>query len=108
MAELGVDGRDNDVDVGDAAIGDEDLGAIEDPLVPVALGRGAQRADVGAGARLGDAVGAEIDLVADPEALGDPVAICSGVPDAAMPAAASDEALIARAMPAQPQCSSSL
>ena len=32
---------------------------------------------------------------------------CSGVPDDAMPAAASDEAEMARAMPAQPQCSSS-
>ena len=34
-------------------------------------------------------------------------AICSGVPDAASPAAASPEPAIARAIPAQPQCSSS-
>jgi hypothetical protein len=33
--------------------------------------------------------------------------ICSGVPDAAIPAAASEEPEIASAIPAQPQCSSS-
>ena len=74
VAELGVDGGDDDGDVGDAAVGDEDLGAVEDPLVAVALGGRAQRLDVGAGAGLGDRVGAELDLVADAEALGDPAA----------------------------------
>ena len=72
MPELGVHGRDHDGHVGDPAVGDEDLGAVEHPLVAVQLGRGAQRADVGAGARLGDGVGAELDLVAHPEALGHP------------------------------------
>ena len=33
MAELGIDGGDDDVDVGDAAVGDEDLGPVQDPLV---------------------------------------------------------------------------
>jgi hypothetical protein len=42
-----------------------------------------------------------------PKHAGIHVAICSGVPEAAMPAAASDDAEIASAMPAQPQCSSS-
>ena len=63
--------------------------------------------DVGARARLGHRVGAELDLVAEAVALRTQRPICSGVPDAAMPAAASDDALIASAMPAQPQCSSS-
>ena len=39
VPRLGVDGGDNDVDVGDATVGDEDLGAVEDPLVAVALRR---------------------------------------------------------------------
>src|SRR4029079_9292614 len=38
----------------------------------VELRGGAQRADVGAGARLGDRVGTELDLVAHAEALGHP------------------------------------
>jgi len=69
-----VDGGDDDVDVGDAAVGDEDLGPVEDPLVAVLGGGGAQRAHVRAGARLGHGVGAELDLVATAEALGDPLA----------------------------------
>ena len=71
-AELGVDGGDDDVDVGDAAVGDEDLGPVQDPLVAVALGGRLQALDVGAGLRLGHRVGAELDLVAAAEALGDP------------------------------------
>ena len=74
VAELGVDGGDDDGDVGDAAVGDEDLGAVEDPLVAVELRGGAQRLDVGAGAGLGDRVGAELDLVAEAVALGHPPA----------------------------------
>ena len=73
MAELGVDGGDDDVDVGDAAVGDEDLGAVQDPLVAVAARGGPQALDVGAGLRLGDRVGAELQLVADAEALGHPL-----------------------------------
>ena len=71
-AELGVDGGDDDVDVGDAAVGDEDLGPVQDPLVAVALGGRLQALDVGAGLRLGDRVGAELDLVAGAEAIGNP------------------------------------
>ena len=71
-AELRVDGGDDDVDVGDAAVGDEDLGPVEDPLVAVAPGGRLQALDVGAGLRLGHRVGAELDLVAAAEALGDP------------------------------------
>ena len=73
-AERRVDGGDDDVDVGDAAVGDEDLGAVEDPLVAVALGGRLQALDVGAGLRLGDRVGAELDLLAAAEALGNPLA----------------------------------
>ncbi len=72
-AERRVDGGDDDVDVGDAAVGDEDLGAVEDPLVAVALRRRLQALHVGAGLRLGHRVGAELDLVAAAEALGDPL-----------------------------------
>ena len=73
VAELGVDGGDDDVDVGDAAVGDEDLGPVEHPLVAVALRRRAEALDVGAGLRLGHRVGAELDLVAEAEALRDPL-----------------------------------
>ena len=46
VAELGRDVGDDDVDVGDPAVGDEDLGAVEDPLVAVALRGRAQALDV--------------------------------------------------------------
>ena len=46
-------GHQDDV-VGAQAVGDEGLGAVDHPLVAVALGRGADPRDVGAGARLGD------------------------------------------------------
>ena len=71
-AELGVDGGDDHVDVGDAAVGDEDLGPVQDPLVAVALGGRLQALDVGAGLRLGDRVGAELDLIGAAEAVGHP------------------------------------
>ncbi len=74
VPRLGVDGGDDDVDVGDAAVGDEDLGPVEDPLVTVALGGRLQALDVGARLRLGHRVGAELDLLAAAEALGDPLA----------------------------------
>jgi hypothetical protein len=71
-AEAGVDGGDDDVDVGDAAVGDEDLGAVEDPLVAVAFRGRLQALDVRARLRLGNRVRAELDLLAGAEALGDP------------------------------------
>src|SRR3954451_3125264 len=74
VAERRIDRRDDDVDVGDPAVGAEDLGAVEDPFVAVALRRRPQRADVRAGAGLGDRVRAELDLVARAEALGHPAA----------------------------------
>ena len=72
VAEILVDGCDDDGHVGDAAVRDEDLGAVQDPLVAVEHGRGAQRAHVRPGARLRDRVGAELYLIALAEALGDP------------------------------------
>jgi hypothetical protein len=72
MTKLRIHGGDHDVDVGDAAVGDEDLGAVDDPLIAVELGGGAEALDVGAGLGLRHRVGAQVDLVADPEALGDP------------------------------------
>ena len=65
--------RDHHVDVGDAAVGDEDLGAVQDPLVAVEPRGRLQALHVRARLRLGDRVGAELDLVADPEALRDPL-----------------------------------
>ena len=108
MAEVRVDGRDHDGHVGDAAVRDEGLGAVQDPVVAVALGGRAQRLDVGAGLRLGDGVGAELRVApCVPTTSGIQRPICSGVPEEAMPAAHSEEAEIASAMPAQPQWSSS-
>ena len=72
MAELGIDGGDDHVDVGDASVRDEDLGAVEHPLVAVELRRRAKALDVGARLRLGHRVGAELDLVPRAQALGDP------------------------------------
>ena len=85
MAELRVDGRDDHGDVGDPAVGDEDLGAVEHPFVAVATGGRPQALDVGAGLRLGDRVGADLQLLADAEALGDPLGDllgCAGSCDA--------------------------
>src|SRR6266542_4478045 len=53
VPEGGVDGGDHDVDVGDAAVGDEHLLTVEHPVVAVADRPGAQRGDVGAGSWLG-------------------------------------------------------
>ena len=108
--ELGVDGGHDDVDVGDAAVRDPRLGAVEHPLVGglVVDGPGLERADVGAGVGLGHAERAELDLVGGAEALRAPTRMtCSGVPVPAMPAAARPEPKIDRPMPASPQNSSS-
>ena len=71
----GSTGGDDHVDVGDAAVGDPRLGAVEDPLVLglVVDGRGAQRAHVGAGVGLGDAEGAELHVVGVAVALRHPL-----------------------------------
>ena len=55
-------GGEDDVDVGDAAVGDEALGAVENVVVAVADGGGGDVGDVGAGLRLGEAVGAQPEL----------------------------------------------
>jgi hypothetical protein len=107
VAELGVDGRDDHVHVGDAAVRDEDLRAVEDPVVAVATRGRAQRSDVRAGADLGDRVGAELDLVADAEALLHPAADLLRRPGRGDPRRRERGPRDASAMPAQPQCSSS-
>ena len=75
-AELAVDGGDDDVDVGDAAVGGPGLLAVDDPLVVglVVLGGGADRRDVGAGVGLGGAEGGDLGVVGGAEALRDPLA----------------------------------
>ena len=109
-AEVGVDGGHDHVEVGDAAVGDPGLGAVEDPLVLglVVDGPGAQRAHVGAGVGLRDAEGGQLDLLGGAEALGAPFESCSGVPLAAMPARPRQLPKMARVMPASPQAISSL
>ena len=74
--QLRVDGGDDDVDVGDAAVGDPRLRAVEHPLVLglVVHGPGAQARDVGAGVGLAHAEGAEGDLVGRAVALRHPLA----------------------------------
>jgi hypothetical protein len=74
-AERGVDGGHHHVQVGDAAVGDPRLGAVEDPLVLglVVDGPGLQRADVRAGIGLAHAVGTELELLGRAEALGHPL-----------------------------------
>ena len=73
-AEFGVDGGHDDVDVGDAAVGDPGLGAVEDPFVVglVVDGAGADRADVAARVGFGDAEGAQLDVVGGAEHLRGP------------------------------------
>ena len=72
VAERRIDGGHDHVDVGDPAVGDEDLGPVEDPLVAVELGGGPKALDVRAGLRLRHRIRAELDLLADAEALGNP------------------------------------
>ena len=73
MPEVWVDRRDDHVDVCDSPVGDEDLGPVEQPLVAVELGGGAEALHVGSGLWLGDRVGAELDLLVGPEALRHPL-----------------------------------
>ena len=62
--QLGVDGGDDDVDVGDAAVRDPRLRAVQHPLVVglVVHGAGAQRGDVGSGVGFADTERAELDV----------------------------------------------
>jgi len=63
------------VDVGDAAVGDPRLGAVEHPLVLglVVDGLGAQRGDVRTGVGLAHAEGAELHVIGGAVALGHPL-----------------------------------
>ena len=109
-AELGVHRGHDHVDVGDPAVGDPGLGAVDDPLVLglVVDGPGAQRADVGAGVGLGDAEGGRWSFSGVPKHWGPHSTSCSGVPLAAIPARPRALPKMARVMPASPQASSSL
>src|SRR5204862_3062922 len=74
--ERRVDRRNDDVNVGDAAIGRPRLLAVEDPVAGrlVALGRRADRRDVGARIGLRRAVGGDLGLGLAAVAAGDPLA----------------------------------
>ncbi len=108
VAELGVDGRDDDVDLRVLAVGDEDLLAVEDPVVALALGAGAEVADVGAGLRLGDGEGPDLGVLGGAEHLGRPLEELLGVPTAASAERGSPVPKIASPIPAQPQKISSI
>ena len=80
--ERRVDREHEDVGVGDAAIGDPGLRAVEHPLVLGLVVDGArlQGGDVRAGIGLGDPERRQLDVVGRPEALGDPLADLLGRP----------------------------
>ena len=73
--QLGLDRRDDDVNVGDATVGDPRLGAVEHPLVVglVVHRAGAQRRHVGAGVGLAHAERAELDVIGRAVALRHPL-----------------------------------
>ena len=58
-ADALVGARPDDGDVGDRAVGDPHLLAVQDPVVAVAAGAGAHRAGIGAGVGLGQAEAAD-------------------------------------------------
>ncbi len=74
-AEFRFHGGDDHVDIGDSAVGDPRLGSVDDPLILRLIVDGAslERADVGAGVRLGDGEGAELYLLRSAETLGHPL-----------------------------------
>ncbi len=74
-AQFGVDGGHDHVDVGDAAVGDPGLGAVEHPLVGglVVDGAGADRAHVAARVGLGGAERAQAHVVGGAEHLRGPL-----------------------------------
>ena len=109
--ELRVDGRHHDVDVGDAAVGDPRLGAVEHPLVLglVVDGPGAQRAARRSRRRARTRSRRRASRRRRRRSTAAPTrrsARACRVP--AMPAAASPEPKIDSAMPASPQKSSSI
>jgi hypothetical protein len=57
-----VFGGEDDVDIGDVAIGDELLFTVEDEVIPVPDRGGREVGDIGAGIGLGQTHGAEVDL----------------------------------------------
>ena len=75
-AERRIDGRDDDVHVGDATVRDPCLLAVEDPLVLRLVVDGARlhAGDVGTGIGLGDAERAELHLLRGAVALRRPLA----------------------------------
>ena len=108
--ELGLDGRHDDVDVGDATVRDPGLRAVQHPLVGLLVvdGAGAQARDVAAGVGLAHRERAELDLVGGAEALRHPLPDLLRRAAAMIPLTASVVPRIASVMPASPQASSSL
>ena len=105
-----VDRGHHHVDVGDAAVGDPRLGAVEDPLVLGLVVDGRVRSDdTSDPASASDTAKAAIWILSGvPKHCGPHSTSCSGVPLAAMPARPRVLPKMARAMPASPQAISSL
>ena len=109
VAELLVDDGVDDVDVGDAAVADPHLVAVDDPVVAVACARRVRRLRTSlppSGSEIASA--ASLRSPGVPKHSGAHCSICSG--EAAWPIADSASAgiTIASPMPAQPQNSSSM
>jgi hypothetical protein len=68
-------GSEDHVHVGDAAVGDETLGAVEDVVVAVSDRGSGDVGDVGAGFRLSEAIGAQTKLRLGAHALRDPLVL---------------------------------
>jgi hypothetical protein len=84
VAGVGVDGGDDDMYVGDPAVADEHLLAVDDPVAGILARPGLDRPHVAASARLRDGQSGELDGVGRAEALPRPVhqlLVGGGLPD---------------------------
>ena len=73
MPGVGIDGGHHDVDVGDAAVADEHLVAVDDPVAAVLARAGLDRAHIAAAARFGHCQGGELEVIGRAEALRRPL-----------------------------------
>src|SRR5262249_60948250 len=94
---LGTGAREYAVEVGDAAVRDPGLAAVEAPAVAIVARSGGQRADVGTGVRLGERERSDGSAVGY---LGEPARRCTALPPSTIGAAPSP--CIAKAKSARP------
>jgi hypothetical protein len=94
VPRVGIDGGDDDVNVGDAAIADEHFVAVDHPVAAVLARPGLDRAHVAAAARFCHREGGELDVVGRAEALRGPLdelLIGGGVADRRQPQRREDD-----------------